>query len=170
MKTLTIIPSDSVVIIDGVARRVDLSGVPLRGGTVHAVQWDAEREQGYIEFIDDDPNDSIRPANEALASITEFQLAVAAWEAAAPSPPPSMPGFIARDLVALLSPEDYAAIQTAVAQNPALGLLWSSLLVQGEVPIQATAERFLAGWAGLKAAIGEERASAIGRALGIPEV
>lgn len=88
-----------------------------------------------------------------------------------PSPPPPAdtrpPAFIARDFLALLTADDYAAIQTAITGSSALGLLWASLLAQGDAPIITTSERFLAGWAGLTSALGAERAGALAAALGI---
>src|SRR4051794_15956252 len=83
----------------------------------------------------------------------------------APAPPP--PSFLARDFFALLTPEDYTAIQAAAAKSPALGLLWASLPAQGEAPVRSDAARFLAGWVGLKQALGAERAASIAGALGI---
>jgi hypothetical protein len=78
------------------------------------------------------------------------------------------PSFLARDFFALLSVSDFVAIRNAVASNDALGLLWASLQAQGEAPISSTAERFLAGWGGLKQALPADRVNAIATALGIP--
>src|SRR5581483_8186226 len=39
-----------------------------------------------------------------------------------------VPSFLARDLLAQLTSDDYTAIQTAIGSNAALGLLWASLL------------------------------------------
>ena len=78
------------------------------------------------------------------------------------------PSFLARELLAQLTPSDYSAIQTAVASNASLGLLWAALLAQGDAPIQASSQRFQAGWAGLTAALGATRAAAIAEAVGIP--
>jgi hypothetical protein len=70
--------------------------------------------------------------------------------------------------MALFTPSDYQAIMSSIATNAELGLLWSSLLAQGDAPISVMSERFLSGWAGLKQALGETRAGDISAALGIP--
>lgn len=77
------------------------------------------------------------------------------------------PAFVARDLIALLTADDYTAIQAATAQSANLGLLWAALLAQGEAPIDTAADRFKAGWAGLSSALGADRAAALGKELGI---
>lgn len=77
MKTLSIIPSDSMVIIDGVARQVDCSTIdPI----IHAIQWNAKKERGHIEFVDEDPDDGQRAANESIASIEPYLALIGAWE------------------------------------------------------------------------------------------
>jgi hypothetical protein len=96
-----------------------------------------------------------------------------AWIAAGGVPDPcavaiTPPSFLARELLAQFTTDDYTAIQAAVASNPALGLLWTSLLAQGEAPIMTNSDRFRQGWAGLTAAIGGPRAKAIAAAVGIP--
>ena len=50
---VTIIPSDSVVAVDGVAYfNIDLSWIPdYEEKTIHAVHWDDETEEGEIEFV-----------------------------------------------------------------------------------------------------------------------
>lgn len=78
------------------------------------------------------------------------------------------PTFLARDFFAQLSVSDFSKIKAAVASNDGLGLLWASLQAQGEAPIAADSERFLAGWGGLKQALGEKRAGEIAGALKIP--
>ncbi len=83
-------------------------------------------------------------------------------------PPAAAPTFLARDLLAKFTPEDSAAIFSATNASAPLGLLWASLLAQGDAPISANSERFLQGWAGLSAALGDERAAAIAAAVGIP--
>ncbi len=75
--------------------------------------------------------------------------------------------FAARDLMAQLVPDDYARIQSAIASSPALGLLWSALLAQGEAPISVGSDRFKQGWTGMMAALGEARARTIADALRI---
>jgi hypothetical protein len=75
--------------------------------------------------------------------------------------------FLARDLLSQLTAGDYANIMQATAASPALGLLWASLLAQGEAPISVSADRFRQGWNGMSQALGVERAGAIARAIGI---
>jgi hypothetical protein len=74
--------------------------------------------------------------------------------------------FLARELMAQLTPDDYSAIQTAIVTSAPLGLLWASLLVQGEAPISTASPRCKAGWVGMQQALGAARASEIASALG----
>jgi hypothetical protein len=110
------------------------------------------------------PND---PANRDY-------MEVQAWIAAGntpdsyAAPPVPAPSFLARDLMTQLTSADYAAIQSAVAGSADLGLLWSSLMAQGEAPISTASARFQAGWTALAAALGAARASAIAITFGIP--
>jgi hypothetical protein len=76
--------------------------------------------------------------------------------------------FLARDLLAQLSPADYVNIQDAIGGSPALGLLWSSLLAQGEAPISVSSERFKQGWTTLSKTLGADRSATIAKAVGIP--
>jgi hypothetical protein len=76
--------------------------------------------------------------------------------------------FVARDMLAQLTPDDYARIQAAIASNAALGLLWAALLGQGEAPISVGSDRFRQGWSGVTSALGEDRARAIAAEIGIP--
>jgi hypothetical protein len=110
------------------------------------------------------PND---PANRDWR---EYQSWLAAGHTPDPyvPPPPPQPTFLARDFFALLTVADFTALRNAIASNDALGLLWASLQAQGDAPIHTTADRFLAGWAGLKQALPPSRAAAIATALGIP--
>ena len=99
--------------------------------------------------IPDDPNNRDRAAYEA-------------WFAAGGVPDPYVapvvePSFLARDLMAQLTPDDYGAIQAAIATSAPLGLLWASLLAQGEAQIVSSSTRFQQGWAGLTAALGDAR-------------
>lgn len=76
---LTIIRDDNVVIVDGRALSVDLSGLPVN---LHAVQWDGA--SGHIEYNDGE-------LNEPLMDISAFAGVVAEWTAArdaADAPPP----------------------------------------------------------------------------------
>lgn len=74
---VSIIPSDNVVVVDGVPRRVDCSSVPPE---VHAVQW--QDAVGVVEYVDDDPNDGQAPAPQRITSLGEYQALVDAWQAA----------------------------------------------------------------------------------------
>jgi hypothetical protein len=47
-----------------------------------------------------------------------------------------------------------------------LHLLWNLLQAQGDMPIHTDAARFVAGWSGLKVALGADRAAEIAAALG----
>lgn len=113
-----------------------------------------------------------RPVDWQCEAGRKWDAAKAEFAVAEPdpyvAPPPPPPSFLSRELIALLTPADYAAIQAAVSGSPKLGLLWAGLLGQGDAPISAASERFQAGWAGLSAALGATRADAIAAALGIP--
>ena len=83
-----------------------------------------------------------------------------------PSPPP-VTSFLARDLLALLTADDLAAIKAAVDADAELYGLWCATLAQGEAPISIESARFQAGWAGLTTALGEERAGELAAALNL---
>lgn len=76
--------------------------------------------------------------------------------------------FLARDLLSQLTASDYINIMQATASSPTLGLLWASLLAQGDAPISVSADRFKLGWSGMSQALGFERAGAIAQVIGIP--
>lgn len=76
--------------------------------------------------------------------------------------------FLARDLLAQLTADDYTNIVRATNSSPALGLWWAALLAQGDAPISISADRFKRGWGGMSQALGAERAGAIAHAIGIP--
>lgn len=80
--------------------------------------------------------------------------------------PPKLPAFVGRDLLAQLTPTDYAAVAAATTGNATFGLLWASLLGQGDAPILTNSPRFQSGWAALQQVLGAERAAAIASALG----
>jgi hypothetical protein len=111
------------------------------------------------------------PSDPANRDRAEYDAWVAAGGIADPyvQPQPVPPSFLARDLFALLTVDDFTAIVASTSKSPALGLLWASLQAQGEAPIHPTTARFLAGWAGLRQALGDVRASALAGALGIPD-
>jgi len=77
---VTIIPSDSVVSINGVAKQVDLSFMLPE---IHAVQW--YDDHGDIEYKN--PFTGQMTENEAFADISRFQQAIDAWNAV-PEPDP----------------------------------------------------------------------------------
>jgi len=57
MKTLTIIPDDNIVVVDGVGFKVEKE-ISL-DSDVHAMQWDAVEEKGSIEFKSNKDNQLI---------------------------------------------------------------------------------------------------------------
>lgn len=70
---LTIIRVDGVVAVNGVFRKVDLTGFPAH---IHAVQWDGA--SGYIELNDG--------TNEPITSIAPYTAFIDRWTANAPAP------------------------------------------------------------------------------------
>lgn len=74
MRVAIIGPSNKVN-VNGVARRVDLTGLDPN---IHAVQWDGQK--GHIEFLNRDPE-------QHITDLSEFQIFVDRWIAAAPPPP-----------------------------------------------------------------------------------
>lgn len=74
---ITIIPNDHLVLIDRVARAIDMAGIDP---TIHAVQFDTSAAQGHIERTS--------ASNEAISTIAPFQIFIDRWTAAAPVPPP----------------------------------------------------------------------------------
>ena len=81
---ITIIPSDGVVGVDGVFRKVDLSKYR---STVHAVQFDTQKNIGHVESF----GEGRAPDEIEIDDISPYQDAIDAWTAAA-SPPPDPPG------------------------------------------------------------------------------
>lgn len=73
--------------------------------------------------------------------------------------------FLARDLIARLTPDDYAKIQTAIASSSAAGLLWANLLAQADAPISRKSDRAKAGFAALRSILGDTRVDAIDAGL-----
>ncbi|MHC2552352.1 hypothetical protein [Bradyrhizobium elkanii] len=71
-----------------------------------------------------------------------------------------------QDLMAQITVDDAAKIQTYIADKPQAWLLWASFNTQKD-PMLTTNDRFKAGWFTLKAIIGDERMSQIAQALGI---
>lgn len=101
-------------------------------------------------------------------AVTEVQrrAVLAVYDAHDPAAKPPAK-FFARDLLAQLVPDDYAAIQAAIAESSPLGLLWASLLAQGDAPVSTGSARFQQGWTALSQVLGTERAAAIAASLGL---
>jgi hypothetical protein len=117
-----------------------------------AIADPADKASWRIDFAEDATDRQKAAAAAALS----------AFDPAAPAPRDS---FLARELLALLSADDMAAINAAIAGSPALALLWVSLLAQGEAPVLLASARFQAGWTGLTKALGQARADALMAAL-----
>jgi len=77
MARITIVPDDGNLLVDGVVRTVDMTGMDT---AIHAVQW--FDTVGEIEYT---PADGRR--NEVITDISPFQVFIDRWTAAAPSPP-----------------------------------------------------------------------------------
>lgn len=108
---LTIIRDDNVVIVDGRALSVDLSGLP---DNLHAVQWDGLA--GHVEYNDG-------TANEKLEDIASWQSVVDAWEAArqageAPQPGPTLEEAKAAKLAEIAKAHDAALAGLVALSNP----------------------------------------------------
>ena len=75
---LTIIPSDGAVYKDGVCySSLVWEDTP---SSVHALQWYDDR--GWIEYVDENPYDNIKPANENITELPQWALnAVNSWDA-----------------------------------------------------------------------------------------
>lgn len=99
---ITIIPSDSLVGIDGVFRHVNVSDVD---SSIHAIQFNTANSEGEVEFrpdvlvphevpapTEDDPAAvrvvQVRPGNKRISEFPEMQAFIDRWTAAAPPPPP----------------------------------------------------------------------------------
>ena len=77
---LTIIPSDSMVLVDGRGLELDLTGYSQLDG-LRAVQWDEDR--GHIEFDNHRADPADFKHNENITDIDAYQDIIAAWEEAA---------------------------------------------------------------------------------------
>lgn len=101
-----------MVIVDGRALSVDLSGLP---DNLHAVQWDGQA--GHVEFNDGTPN-------EELEGISAWQSVIDAWETArqaedAPSPEPALEQAKAAKLAEIAKAHDAALAGLVALSNPA---------------------------------------------------
>ena len=76
---VTIVPEDNVVLVDGEARSIDMTGMDP---AVHAVQW--KDTQGEIEYKNG-------RRNKPITDISPFQSFIDRWVAAAPPAPPPPP-------------------------------------------------------------------------------
>jgi hypothetical protein len=77
MMQVTILKNDGVVAVDGVARTVDVSGMPEG---VRVMQWNGT--SGHSEYYND------QTANTAIETIAAIQSFIDLWNAAAPPVPP----------------------------------------------------------------------------------
>ena len=71
MKTLTIVPEDKTVVVDGMGFKFDFIVEP----DIHAIQWDTD--SGHIEYKSDKSNitiDSIKEYDSIIAKHGEFKL------------------------------------------------------------------------------------------------
>ena len=79
---MTIIPSDGVVIINGVAKSpIDLNFM----GDIHAVQW--YDTWGDVERI----RENFHHTNERIESLAPYQAAIDGWNAWVRPPEPPLP-------------------------------------------------------------------------------
>jgi len=89
MARITIVPSDGIMIVDGVARDIDMTGIDP---TIHAVQWQGTR--GEIEYND-------TKSHEQIDDITPFDSFLALWTAAVPPiPKPKSAGSLSAEELA----------------------------------------------------------------------
>jgi hypothetical protein len=72
---LTIIFPDDIVIIDGIALKVDCSAM---SPGIHAVQWNGQR--GHIEYAVDDVGN--KKLNDQIEDVAQFQPIIDSWNAA----------------------------------------------------------------------------------------
>ena len=79
---MTIIPSDSVVSIDGSVKQVDLSAMDP---TIHAVQW----YESWGEIEHKNPATGRMTGNEEFTDVARFQSVIDAWSAMPDLPPPA---------------------------------------------------------------------------------
>lgn len=125
--------------------------------------------QTLCEILTDDGRTfhQVGPGGE-IGDLLAAWIAAGNTPAAYVAPPAPAPSFLARDLIDELTTDDLVAIETAVASSVALRLLWIRLRARGEAPVDTSSDSFAQGWAGLAAALGADRATAIATALKIP--
>ena len=78
---ITIIPSDGIVGVDRVFRKVSMT--EFDPTVFHAVQFSTNSNSGHVEYEDGRPN-------EPITNISLFQVLLDRWTAAAPAPLPSL--------------------------------------------------------------------------------
>jgi len=74
MKLTLVKGIDNLLQIDGIAYNIDTSSVPEN---VQAIQWFGE--SGWIEYVID-PATGVKPANEPITSIDEYQGLIDLWQ------------------------------------------------------------------------------------------
>jgi len=113
MPRVTIVPADSLVIVDGRGLNVSLT-LP---GHVHAIQWDGLT--GWVEHNDGTPNTPMTQAEYDALVVP----ALAAWESAraaadAPPPPPTLEQAKAVKLAAIHAGHDAALAGVVAISDP----------------------------------------------------
>ena len=113
MPRVTIVPADSLVIVDGRGLDVSLT-LP---GHVHAIQWDGRT--GWVEHNDDTPNTPVTQAEYDALVVP----ALAAWESArvaadAPPPPLTLEQAKTAKLVAIRAGHDAALAGVVAISDP----------------------------------------------------
>lgn len=76
MQRLTIVADDSLVIVDGVGLKVDLTGLDPQ---IHAVQWKGTKGDVEWKEYDEDGN---RHPNATITDVTPYQVFIDRWTAA----------------------------------------------------------------------------------------
>lgn len=79
---------------------------------------------------------------------------------------PAKASFLSQELLAQLSPADINAIQSTIAANPSMLLLWYSMLAQRD-EMHVGNDRVKAGWTALVAVLGKPRMDEVAAALRI---
>jgi hypothetical protein len=76
---VTIVSCGSKVLVDGLVRTIDMTGIDPQ---IHAIQW--HDTLGEIEFVYDFFTNSQRP-NVRFTDLSPYQVFIDRWTAAAPS-------------------------------------------------------------------------------------
>ncbi len=113
MPRVTIVPADSLVIVDGRGLNVSLT-LP---GHVHAIQWDGRT--GWVEHNDGTPNTPVTQTEYDVLVVP----ALAAWESAraaadAPPPPLTLEQAKATKLAAIRAGHDAALAGVIALSDP----------------------------------------------------